>query len=154
MGPGLWSFHGSGFHRWFFGLGLPGARAATVASAWRKRANPFRSSASTRVRAPACLSTRRDVGLQLRLRLLEGHENARLAELHGAAHEEFRGEQRLAAARAAADQRGPPTRQPATGDFVETLDARRTLGQTSRRESGWQNGFVHRYIRPEANVVK
>ena len=76
-------------------------------------------------------SERRDVGLQLRVRLLEGHEHARLAELRRAAHEEFRGEQRLAATRAAADQRGPSARQSAAGDFVETLDARGTFGQLS-----------------------
>ena len=36
-------------------------------------------------------SERRDIGLQLRLCLLKGHEYARLAELRRAAHEEFRG---------------------------------------------------------------
>ena len=73
-------------------------------------------------------SERRDVGLQLGARLLEGHEHARLAELRCAAREEFRGEQRLAATRAATHQRGPPARQSASGDFVKTLDARGTLG--------------------------
>ena len=76
-------------------------------------------------------SERRDVALQLRGRLLESHEHARLAELRGAAHEKLRGEQRLAAPRAAADQRGPPARQSTARDFVETLDARGALGQLS-----------------------
>ncbi len=88
-------------------------------------------------------SERRDVGLQLRFRLLEGHEHARLVELHRAAHEEFHGQQRLAAPRAAADQRRPPARQPAAGDFVETLDARGALGQMSRRGGGFGNGLFH-----------
>ena len=88
-------------------------------------------------------SEQRDVALQLGFRLLEGHENARLAELHRSAHEEFRGQQRLAATRAAAHQRGPPARQPAAGDFVETLDARRTLGQTSSRRGGFGTIIYH-----------
>jgi hypothetical protein len=83
-------------------------------------------------------SERRDVGLQLLFRLLEGHEHARLVELRRAAHEEFHSQQRLAAPRAAADERGPPARQPAAGDFIETLDAGGTLRQTSR----WGGGFV------------
>ena len=44
--------------------------------------------------------------------LLEGHEHARLIVLHGAAHEEFDCQQRLAAARAAAHQGGPPLGNP------------------------------------------
>jgi hypothetical protein len=80
-------------------------------------------------------SERRDIGLQLRLCLLKGHEYARLAELRRAAHEEFRGQQRLATTRAAADQGGPPARQPAAGDFIESLDARRALGQLSSRRA-------------------
>ena len=79
---------------------------------------------------------RRNVRFQLRLRLLERHQDPRLAELCRAAHEEFRGQQRLTATRTAADQRGPPARQPATGDFVEPLDARRTLGQSGGRVGG------------------
>ena len=88
-------------------------------------------------------SERRDVGLQLRFRLLEGHEHARLAELHRAAHEEFHGQQRLAATRATAHQRGPPARQSAAGDFVETLDARRTLGQMNDRGGGFGTVIFH-----------
>ena len=79
---------------------------------------------------------RRDVGLQLGFRLLEGHQDARFAELHRAAHKEFHGQQRLAAARAAAHQRGPPARQPAAGDFVETLNARGAPGQINHRGEG------------------
>jgi hypothetical protein len=74
---------------------------------------------------------------------LEGHENARLAELHGAAHEEFRGHERLAATRAAAHQRGPPARQSAAGDFVETLDAGGAPGQLSRRGTGLVTVIFH-----------
>ena len=88
-------------------------------------------------------SERGDVGLQLRFRLLEGHKHARLVELHRAAHEEFHGQQRLAATRAAADQGGPPSRHPAAGDFVETLDAGGALGQVSRRRVGFCNRLLH-----------
>ena len=84
---------------------------------------------------------RGDVGLQFLFRFLEGHQHARFVELPGTAHKEFRREQSLAAARAAADQRGPAPRQPAAGDFVETLDAGRTLGQTNRRGGGF-GGFA------------
>ncbi len=51
------------------------------------------------------------VGLQLRFRLLKGHEHARLAKLRRPAHEKFRRQQRLAAAGAAADEGGPAPRQ-------------------------------------------
>ncbi len=88
-------------------------------------------------------SERRDVGLQLRFRFLEGHEHARLIELHRAAHEEFRSQQRLATPRAAADQRGPPKRQSAAGDFIETLDAGGALGQKSRRGGGFVTVIFH-----------
>jgi hypothetical protein len=74
--------------------------------------------------------------LQLCIGLLEGHEHASFVELRGAAHEEFCGEQRLAASRATADQRWPSARQPAPRDFVETVDARRALRQLSRRGGG------------------
>ena len=66
---------------------------------------------------------RADVGRQLRRVLLEHHEHARLAELRRPAHEELHGEHGLAAARAAADERGPPGRQAAAGDFIEAVDA-------------------------------
>ena len=72
---------------------------------------------------------RRDVGRQLHLRLLEGHQHARLAELHGATHEKFRGQQRLATSSAAADQRGPALRHATARDFIEALDAGRRLRQ-------------------------
>ena len=61
--------------------------------------------------------------------LLERHEDAGLVVLERAAHQEFHGEQRLAAARAAAHQGGPAARQSAIGDFVQTRDAGRGLGQ-------------------------
>jgi hypothetical protein len=86
---------------------------------------------------------RRDVSPQLRVCLLERHEHTRLAEPGRAANEEFRGQQGLAAPRAAAHQRGPPARQPAAGDFIETLDAGGTLGQMSRREEGFVTVRFH-----------
>src|SRR4030095_5209115 len=85
-------------------------------------------------------SERRDVALQLRIRLLEGHENARLAELHGTAHEELGGEQRLPATRGAAHQRGSPMWQSAPRDLVETLDACRALEQASGLGDGLGTG--------------
>jgi hypothetical protein len=42
--------------------------------------------------------------------LFEGHEDARLAELHGTAHDEFHRQQRLAATGASAQKRRPPLR--------------------------------------------
>ena len=60
-----------------------------------------------------------DVLGQLLGGLLEGHEDAGLAELGRAADEELHREQRLAAAGAAADERGAAARQPAAGDLVE-----------------------------------
>ncbi len=55
--------------------------------------------------------------------LFERHEDARLVELGRAAHQKLHGEQGLAAARAAADQRRPAFGQAAAGDFVQPLDA-------------------------------
>src|SRR4029450_2083204 len=51
---------------------------------------------------------RRHVLRELVAALLEAHEHARLAELHRAVDEEADGEERLAAAGSAADERGPP----------------------------------------------
>ena len=62
---------------------------------------------------------------------LEGHEHARLVELHGAADQKLHREQRLAAAGTAADQRRPPARQAAAGDLVKSLNACGSLGQTA-----------------------
>jgi hypothetical protein len=92
---------------------------------------------------------RLDVGLQFRVRFLERHEYARLAELRGAAHQEFRGKEGLAATRPAANQRGPPARQTAAGNFVETLDARGALGQMSF----WRGGFVAAIFHSGASFV-
>jgi hypothetical protein len=61
--------------------------------------------------------------------LLERHEDTRLVVLERTAHEEFQGEERLAAARTAAHQGGPPARQSAMGDFVQARYASRGLGQ-------------------------
>jgi len=60
------------------------------------------------------------------------------------AHEEFRAQQRLAATGAAADQRGAPLRQPAAGDFVETLDAGGAFGQKRCRGGGFGPVFFIR----------
>jgi len=72
---------------------------------------------------------RGDVGDQFRLRFLESEHHARFIEMHRAAHEELGGEQRLTTAGTAAHQRGSSSGPPAAGDFVETLNARGTLGQ-------------------------
>ena len=72
---------------------------------------------------------RGDVGGELFPRLLERHEDARLAVLGGPAHEELHGEQRLATAGAAADERRAAARQAATRDLVKSLDAGRRLRQ-------------------------
>ena len=49
-----------------------------------------------------------------------------------AAHEELHRQQRLAAAGAAADQRGPAPGQAAAGDLVEALDAGGAFGEVGR----------------------
>ena len=54
--------------------------------------------------------------------LLEGHEDAGLAELGSPAHQELHGKQRLPAAGAAADQGRPPLGEPAPGYLVQSLD--------------------------------
>src|SRR4029453_7241704 len=61
--------------------------------------------------------------------LLEGEDDAGLAELGRTADEEFHREQRLPAAGAAADERGASAWQPPAGDLVEPLDAGRGLGE-------------------------
>ena len=71
-----------------------------------------------------------DVAFQLGARLLKGHENAGFVELHGAAHEEFHRQERLATARPAADKRGPPARQSAVRYLVKSMNARGALGET------------------------
>lgn len=80
---------------------------------------------------------RRDVGREIRNGLLEGDEDAALAKLDAAAHEELHREQRLAAAGRAADERRAPTRQSPAGDLVEAADSRRRLGQ---RLQAWRAG--------------
>jgi hypothetical protein len=66
---------------------------------------------------------RRHVFGQFLARFFKRHEDARLAVLGGAAHEKFHRQQGLAAARAAADQRGPARGQSAAGDFIEPANA-------------------------------
>ena len=74
---------------------------------------------------------------------LEGQEDTGFVELGGAANQEFDGQKRLAAARAAADQRGTTTRQSAAGDFIEALDARGRLGQRRVRDAVAGLRFIH-----------
>ena len=87
---------------------------------------------------------RGEVRRQLLGVLLEGHEDARLAELHRAAHEEFHGQQRLAAAGAAAQERRPPLGQAAAGEFIQSLDAGGRFGQRGAAAgfTGYILGFV------------
>ncbi len=73
---------------------------------------------------------RGDVLLELLGAFLEGEEHPGLVVAHGAQHQEFHGQQRLATARAAADQGRPAARQAAFGDFVETVYAGRCLRQS------------------------
>ena len=84
---------------------------------------------------------RRHVGDEVVGRLLEGHEHAGLAELGDPADEELHGEQRLAAAGRAADERRAAPRQPAAGHLVEPADAGRRLRQRAQphpcRRSCW-----------------
>jgi hypothetical protein len=60
---------------------------------------------------------------QLLVRLFERHEHARLVELGSSTHQEFHGQDSLAAARRAAQKRRPPFGQTATGDLVQADDA-------------------------------
>jgi len=60
--------------------------------------------------------------------LFEGHKDARLAKLCRAAHQKLHGQQGLATAGAAADQRRSAFGQSAPGDFIQSLDAGRRLG--------------------------
>ena len=61
--------------------------------------------------------------------LLERHEDAGLVVFERAAHQEFHGQEGLAAPRAATDQRGPAAWQSAVGDLIEPRNAGRGLGQ-------------------------
>src|SRR5262249_41724459 len=64
----------------------------------------------------------RDVLSQFVGALLEAHEHARLIELRRAMDQEAEGKQCLAAAGSAADERGPPRRESASRDLVETFN--------------------------------
>ncbi len=70
-----------------------------------------------------------DVLRQFRLALLEGHEDPRFLLVGGAAHQEFHGQQGLAATGATADQGRAAARQAAICDVVEAHDAGRGLGE-------------------------
>ena len=96
---------------------------------------------------------RADVLGQLLGGLLEGHEDAGLAELGGAADEELHREQGLAAAGAAADERGPAARQAAAGDLVESLDAGRGLGEGTVLRVLVDCRFAHRFLREARRAV-
>src|SRR5690606_4190166 len=70
-----------------------------------------------------------DILDQVLLALLEGDEDARLAVVERAADQEVQAEQRLATARAAAEESRPPCGQAASGDFVQPGDAGGRLGK-------------------------
>jgi hypothetical protein len=91
---------------------------------------------------PQVEAERGDVLSQLGRVLLEGNEDARLIILGGSADEEFHGQQRLAAAGAAADQGGAAPGQAAARDLVQSLDAGRRFRQArkSGRLFGRENG--------------
>ena len=60
---------------------------------------------------------------QVRGRLFERHEHARLAKTHSAMDQELHAQQCLAASGATTDERGAPQGHTATGQLVEALDA-------------------------------
>src|SRR5579884_870075 len=60
-----------------------------------------------------------DIGREILASLLETHEHAGLAEARRAVDQEGHAEQRLAATRAADDQRRPSARKASEGDLVE-----------------------------------
>ena len=63
--------------------------------------------------------------------LLECHENAGFVVFRGSANQELHGQQSLARAGAAADERGTAARETASGDLIQALDAGRRFGQTT-----------------------
>ncbi len=65
-----------------------------------------------------------DVGGEVRGAFLETHEHAGLAELGGAVHQEGHADQRLAAARRAAQERRPASRHTTQQDLIEAPDPR------------------------------
>ena len=65
-----------------------------------------------------------NVGGQVALGLLEGDQDAGLAEVTGTADQELDPEQGLARACCSGHQRRPAARQPAAGDLVEPVDSR------------------------------
>lgn len=84
-----------------------------------------------------------DIGPQFQRGLLKRHEDSGLVELDHPADEKLRREQSLAAARATADQRGSAAGQTTPGDFIQTLDPSRTLGQAGRRAGSTGSGGLH-----------
>jgi len=74
---------------------------------------------------------RANVLRQFRGCFFEGHEDAGFFELGGSAYQELHGQQSLARARAAADERGTPARKTASCDFIQPLNASRRFGQTT-----------------------
>ena len=88
-----------------------------------------------------------DVLGQVLGRLLKGHEDTGLAELGRAANEELRREQSLSATRAAAHERGTAARQTAAGDFIESLDAGRSLGERTALPVAAYCAFAHQFLR-------
>ncbi len=86
------------------------------------------------------------VGRQLRAGLFEGDEHPRLVVLHGAAHQELRGQQGLATAGAAAHQRRPALRQPAPGDLVQPPNAAAALRELAVGGRAIGDTLAHRYV--------
>jgi hypothetical protein len=83
---------------------------------------------------------------QVLLGFLEGHEHAGLVEIEGPAQQKLHGEEGLAAARAAANERGPAARQAAERDLVEPGDSSRCFSERipRRLRAGRESfGFSH-----------
>src|SRR5262249_46628960 len=79
-------------------------------------------------------------------RLLEGQKHTRFSELGGPAHEEFDGEQGLAAAGTAADECRPTARQAAARDFVQPVNARSGLGKGTTLHVPIEGGSIQHWL--------
>ena len=99
------------------------------------------------------VAERGDVGGEIVGGLLEAHEDARLAVERHAVDQEGHGEQGLAAAGGAADERRPPGRQAAEHDLVEAVDAGRRLVEL-RLRLGLRRRPVHDPLRLPPSLQK
>src|SRR5262249_42745763 len=90
---------------------------------------------------------RTDVPGQILGRLFKSQEDAGFPELGGPAHEEFGGEQSLAASGAAAHQRRAAARQTAAGDFIKAGNAGWRLREGSILWGILCSGFAHPFLR-------